>query len=66
MEIRVLIVADSALDILEIQVLVYEIVRKLEFSLPDDVTIYPATALTLMPVDGNGKGALPLKFEHLD
>ncbi|KAF8172704.1 cytochrome P450 [Pholiota molesta] len=51
--------------ILEIQVIASELVKKFSFSLAENVTIQPATAITLVPMDGEEKMRLPLLIERL-
>ncbi|TFK37879.1 cytochrome P450 [Crucibulum laeve] len=52
--------------ILETQVVLCELIRKFTFSLPDDVHLQPAYAITLVPVDGDGKSYLPLRVDRLE
>ncbi|KAF8172700.1 cytochrome P450 [Pholiota molesta] len=48
-----------------IQVIVSELVKKFSFSLAENVTIQPASAITLVPMDGEEKMRLPLRIERL-
>ncbi|KAF8159013.1 cytochrome P450 [Pholiota molesta] len=50
---------------LEIQVVVSHLVRQFSFSLPENVSIQPASAITVVPMDANGKTHLPLRIERL-
>ncbi|KAF8172705.1 cytochrome P450 [Pholiota molesta] len=51
--------------ILETQVIASELVKKFSFSLAENVTIQPAAAISLVPMDGEGKMRLPLRIERL-
>ncbi|KJA23712.1 hypothetical protein HYPSUDRAFT_39547 [Hypholoma sublateritium FD-334 SS-4] len=51
--------------ILEIQVIVAELMRNFAFSLPPGVTICPASAITVVPMDSHGRTWLPLHVVHL-
>ncbi|KAF9473254.1 cytochrome P450 [Pholiota conissans] len=51
--------------VLEIQVVVSHLVRRFSFSLPENVSIQPASAITLVPMDTDGKTQLPLVIERL-
>jgi hypothetical protein len=46
-------------------VIATELVKKFSFSLAENVTIQPATAITLVPMDGEEKMRLPLLIERL-
>lgn len=54
------------LRILELQVLTSEIVKSFTFSLPKHVTIQPATAISLVPIDSQGHTSLPLEIRVLE
>ncbi|KAF8965721.1 cytochrome P450 [Flammula alnicola] len=52
--------------ILETQMITCELVRKFVLSLPENVSIQPASAITLVPMDSEGKTRLPLHIECLE
>jgi hypothetical protein len=51
--------------ILEMQIVISHLMRQFSFSLPENVSIHPANAITLVPIDGDGKMHLPLRIECL-
>jgi len=57
------IVSDS---LTELQILLPVILRKFSFTLPGNVKIRDGLAVTMVPVDQDGKYALPLILEKID
>lgn len=50
----------------EIQVILAELVRKFQFTLPDDIIIKKSLALTVIPATSDGVHGLPLQIEVLE